>query len=110
MGVALASLTLSAPVLGAGGETVDRSTPASTLELSYDLYVGGISLGKVAMSARFQGSDYKAISTLETSGIVNAFWQSKIEAASNGLARPGRCPPGTVRFLLAEPEATSAVR
>jgi len=93
VGVALASLMLSAPVLGAGGETVDRSTPTSTLELSYDLYVGGISLGKVAMSARFQGSDYKAISTLETSGIVNAFWQSKIEAASNGLAHQGDVRP-----------------
>jgi Protein of unknown function (DUF3108) len=93
VGAALASLTLSPPVFGAGGETVDRSTPASTLELSYDLYVGGIALGKVAMSAHFQGTDYKAISTLETSGIVNAFWQSKIEAASNGLVRQGDIRP-----------------
>lgn len=91
--LALASLTLSPPVFGAGGETVDRTTPASTLELSYDLYVGGIALGKVAMSARFQGTDYKAISTLETSGIVNAFWQSKIEAASNGLVQEGDVRP-----------------
>ena len=93
VGVLLASLTLSPPVLGAGGETVDRSTPTSTLELSYELYVGGIALGKVAMSARFQGADYKAISTLETSGIVNAFWQSKIEAASNGLVHQGNVRP-----------------
>src|SRR5262245_36148429 len=93
VGVLLASLTLSPPVLGAGGETVDHSTPTSTLELSYDLYVGGIALGKVAMSAHFQGTDYKAISTLETSGIVNAFWQSKIEAASNGLVRQGDVRP-----------------
>lgn len=93
VGAALASLTLSPPSFGAGGETVDRTTPASTLELSYDLYVGGIALGKVAMSARFQGADYKAISTLETSGIVNAFWQSKIEAASNGLVRQGDVRP-----------------
>ncbi len=92
-GLILASLTLSPPVLGAGGETVDRSTPASTLELTYDLYVGGIPLGKVAMSSRFQGSDYKAISTLETAGIVNAFWQSKIEAASNGLVERGDVRP-----------------
>jgi hypothetical protein len=91
--VALASLALSPPVHGAGGETVDRTTPASTLELSYNLYVGGIALGKVAMSARFQGTDYKAISTLETSGIVSAFWQSKIEAASNGLVRQGDVRP-----------------
>ena len=89
----LASLTMSLPVFGAGGEATDHTTPASTLELSYDLYVGGIPLGKVAMSARFQGTDYKAISTLETQGIVNAFWQSKIEAASNGLVRRGDVRP-----------------
>ena len=45
------------------------------------------------MSARFQGSDYKAISTLETKGIVNAFWQAKIEASSNGLVSDGRVQP-----------------
>jgi len=93
VGLFLASLTLSPPVLGAGGESVDHTTPVSTLDLSYDLYVGGISLGKVAMSSRFQGTDYKAISTLETAGIVNAFWQSKIEAASNGLVDRGNVRP-----------------
>lgn len=93
LGLTLAALTLSPPVLGAGGEATDHTTPVSTLELSYDLYVGGISLGKVAMSARFQGTDYKAISTLETRGIVNAFWKSKIEAASNGLVDRGEVRP-----------------
>ncbi len=74
----------------AGRECV---TPASTLDLSYDLYVGGISLGKVAMSARFQGNDYKAISSLETKGIVNAFWKAKIETASSGLADRNKLQP-----------------
>jgi len=93
-GVALASLLLTTPVLGAGGETPgDGAAPASTLDLSYDLYVGGISLGKVGMSARFQGEDYKAISTVETKGIVNAFWQAKIEASSSGLVNDGRVQP-----------------
>jgi len=45
------------------------------------------------MSARFQGEDYKAISTVETKGIVNAFWQSKIEASSSGLLNNGRVQP-----------------
>jgi hypothetical protein len=89
----LAVLTLSPPVFGAGGEATDHATPASTLDLSYSLYVGGIPLGKVAMTARFQGNDYKAISTVETAGIVNAFWQSKIEAASNGLLERGAVRP-----------------
>jgi hypothetical protein len=82
-----------APVLGAGGEGSDDKTPASTLDLAYDLYAGGIPLGRVGMSAHFQGADYKAVSTVETRGIVNAFWQSKIEAASNGRLSSGRVQP-----------------
>ncbi len=93
MGLIIAGLGFSVPALGVGGEGPDDSAPASTLELGYDLYVGGISLGKVAMSARFQGDDYKAISTLETKGIVNAFWQAKIEASSNGSVGNGRVQP-----------------
>jgi len=90
----IAALSVAAPVFGAGGESPDDSTaPASTLDLSYDLYVGGIPLGKVTMSARYQGADYKAISTLETKGIVNAFWQAKIEASSSGLLNKDRVQP-----------------
>jgi hypothetical protein len=81
------------PAFGAGGEAADNNSPASTLDLSYDLYVGGIPLGKVSMSARFQGADYKAISSLETKGIVNAFWQAKIETASSGSATAKKLQP-----------------
>src|SRR5579872_4033569 len=94
LGACCAVLTLAQPAFGAGGESTDETAaPASTLDLSYDLYVGGISLGKVAMSARFQGSGYKAISSLETKGIVNAFWQAKIETASSGLTDRNRLKP-----------------
>jgi len=79
--------------MAAGGESADNSVPSTTLDLAYDLYAGGIALGKVGMSAHFQGNDYKANSTLETKGIVNAFWKSKIEAASNGRLIPGRVQP-----------------
>lgn len=92
--VLFAALTIAAPGFGAGGESPDDSRgPASTLDLTYDLYVSGIPLGKVAMSARFQGADYKAISTLETKGIVNAFWQAKIEASSSGSTTEGKIRP-----------------
>jgi hypothetical protein len=93
VGSVLAALTLSPPVFGAGGETTDHTTPVSTLDISYDLFVGGIPLGKAAMTARFQGADYKAVSTLETAGIVNAFWQSKIQASSNGFVERGSVRP-----------------
>ncbi len=94
IGLVIAGLAFSAPALGVGGETpADSAGPASTLDLGYDLFVGGISLGKVSLSARFQGGDYKAISTLETKGIVNAFWQAKVEASSNGLVGDGHVQP-----------------
>ena len=94
LGTCCVGFILAAPALGAGGEAPDDNpSPASTLDLSYDLYVGGIPLGKVAMSARFQGNDYKAISSLETKGIVNTFWQAKIEAASSGSADGSKLQP-----------------
>ncbi len=94
LGACCAGLLLAGPALGAGGENnPGDGVPASTLDLSYDLYVSGIPLGKVAMSSRFEGSDYKAISTLETKGIVNAFWQAKIETAVSGSAEPGKLQP-----------------
>src|SRR5579872_3497656 len=93
VGACCAGLTVAAPVFGAGGEDAPAVGPASTLDLNYELYVGGISLGKVAMSSRIQGNDYKAISSLETKGIVNVFWQAKIETSSSGSAARDRLNP-----------------
>lgn len=94
LGACCAGLLLAVPAFGAGGEdNAGDGSPASTLDLTYDLYVGGIPLGKVAMSSRFEGSDYKAISSLETKGIVNAFWQAKIETAVSGSAEPDKLQP-----------------
>ncbi len=98
---------LVSPAFDAGGEgTADASHPASTLDLTYDLYVGGISLGKVGMSARFEGADYKAISTLGAKGIVNAFWQARIEGpSSSGQVNGGRVQPevSMIRFRKTVP-------
>lgn len=92
--VLFAAFLFATPAISAGGEDVDRSgTPVSTLDLSYSLYVGGVPLGKVAISTRLQGQDYKAISTLETLGIVNTFWQSKIETSSSGTLVQGIVRP-----------------
>ena len=94
LGACCAGLLLAIPAFGAGGEdNAGDAARASTLDLSYDLYVGGIPLGRVAMSSRFEGNDYKAISTLETKGIVNAFWQAKIETAVSGSSEPGKLQP-----------------
>ena len=45
------------------------------------------------MSTRIQGEKYLASSTVETSGLINRFWESKIEAASNGDISEGQIKP-----------------
>jgi hypothetical protein len=67
---------------GAGAETV--TTPASRLEVAMTLYAGGITMGHMSLDASLRGTDYHAVSTLQTSGVINAFWQSEIQATSSG--------------------------
>jgi len=92
-GVLVAVVALSGPAYSAGGEDGGDNGPASTLEFTYHLYAGGIPFGKASMTARLQGEDYKASAPVETQGIINKFWQSKIETASNGTIGDTRLTP-----------------
>ena len=86
----LAVLCLSAspaltPALAAGGAGGDGQTlPASRLEVAMTLFAGGITMGHMDLDATQRGGEYHAVSTLQTSGVVNAFWQSEIQATSTG--------------------------
>jgi len=76
---------LASPALaagGAGGET--QTLPASRLEVAMTLYAGGITMGHMDLDATQRGGEYHAVSTMQTSGVVNAFWQSEIQATSTG--------------------------
>jgi hypothetical protein len=76
---------LCGAAMAAGGEGADApEAPASQLNLAMTLYAGGITLGKVDMAATFRGERYHVVSDLETSGVVNAFWQAQIQATSSG--------------------------
>jgi len=85
---------LASPALaagGAGGET--QTLPASRLEVAMTLYAGGITMGHMDLDATQRGGEYHAVSTLQTSGVVNAFWQSEIQATSTGkLGAKGFAP------------------
>jgi len=48
------------------------------------LYAGGITMGHMDLDATQRGGEYHAVSTMQTSGVVNAFWQSEIQATSTG--------------------------
>lgn len=74
------------PARAAGGEAIGQAEDGtSSLDITFSLYVGGISFGTVAVSTIIDGDQYRAFSTIETEGIINRFWQSKIETAANGL-------------------------
>jgi hypothetical protein len=90
----LGLLILGGPVHSAGGEDVlEGSGPTSTLDTTWNLYVGGVPMGTATLNARFSGPAYNATARLETLGIVNRFWQSKIETASHGRIGGERVQP-----------------
>jgi hypothetical protein len=73
------------PAMAAGGAGAEQpSGPGSQIQAALTLYAGGITLGKMDLDATVRGSDYHAVSNLQTSGIVNAFWQAQIQATSSG--------------------------
>ena len=67
---------------GAGGEA--PVLPSSRLEVAITLYAGGITMGHMDMDATQRGGAYHVVSNLQTSGVINAFWQSEIQATSSG--------------------------
>ena len=85
----LALLPLCGAAIAAGGSGGETPTqPGSTLQMAMTLYAGGVTLGKVDMNLTVRGSDYHVVSNLQTGGVVNAFWQSEIQANSNGTLAP----------------------
>ena len=84
----LALALASAPCLAA-----PDAAPASSVRIAYGLRIGFLPLGKMDLTQQMHPGDYKADSHLETSGLVNLFWKSKIEAHSNGALDHGRLAP-----------------
>jgi hypothetical protein len=83
LGLTLAAFGAGQTAYAAGGAGSEQG-PASTLAIAMTIYAGGITLGKVDMDAKFIGDKYHVVSNLETSGVVNAFWASQIQATSSG--------------------------
>ncbi len=82
----------SGPVMAAGGAG-GTATAGSRMQMAMTIFAGGIQLGKLDMDATITATDYHIVSNLETSGVVNAFWQAQIQATSSGkLAAKGLAP------------------
>ncbi len=86
-------MALGGPVFAAGGAGSDSMGPASQFQMTMTIYAGGITLGKMDIDATVRGGDYHAVSNLETSGVVNAFWQAEIQATSSGKVSPKNLNP-----------------
>ncbi|MDE2134135.1 MAG: DUF3108 domain-containing protein [Alphaproteobacteria bacterium] len=85
LGLALCVLPFAQASYAAGGAGAEQSgLPSSGLSMAMTIYAGGITIGKVDMDAKIVGDNYHVVSNLETSGMVNAFWQSQIQASSSG--------------------------
>ena len=85
LALTLLAVPLCGTALAAGGAGAEQNSgPTSSLAMAMNIYAGGITLGKVDMDAKFIGDKYHVVSNLETSGVVNAFWQSQIQATSSG--------------------------
>ena len=85
IGLALCALPFADGANAAGGAGAEQGQqPTSGLQMAMTIYAGGITIGKVDMDTKIVGDKYHVVSNLETSGVVNAFWQSVIQASSSG--------------------------
>ncbi len=81
----LPMLLIATPALAAGGAASDAPAQSGgQVQVALTLYAGGISFGKMDMDTTIRGADYRTVSNFQTSGLVNAFWQSEIQATSSG--------------------------
>lgn len=85
-------LFLTSPAMAAGGTGGDDAA-ASHFQMAMTIYAGGITLGKMDIDATVRDGKYHAVSNLETSGVVNAFWKSEIQASSSGSVSPKKFTP-----------------
>ncbi len=93
--IALPGLVWASPAPAAGGAASEApALPASRLEVDMTLYAGGITMGHMDLDATLRGAEYHSVSTLQTSGVVNAFWQSEIQATSSGKLGAKNFLPG----------------
>lgn len=67
--------------------------PTSTVQLVWQVYLGGFNLGNVGLKTSFTGNSYSAVSRLKTAGVVNSFYEAIIDASSTGVvANTGLLP------------------
>ena len=91
----LLSVIPALPTLAAGGAGSETpALPGSRLEVAMTLYAGGITMGRMDLDTTQRGGEYHTVSNLQTSGVINTFWQSEIQATSSGKVGAKNFLPG----------------
>ena len=67
--------------------------PASTVQLVWQVYLGGFNLGNIGIKSSFSGNSYSAVSRLKTAGVVNSFYEAVIDATSIGAVNGAGLQP-----------------
>lgn len=67
--------------------------PASTVQLVWQVYLGGFNLGNIGIKSSFSGNSYSAVSRLKTAGVVNSFYEAVIDATSIGAVNAAGLSP-----------------
>jgi hypothetical protein len=65
----------------------------STVQLVWQVYLGGFNLGNIGLKSSFSGNGYSAVSRLKTAGVVNSFYEAVIDANSVGVVAGGGLQP-----------------
>jgi hypothetical protein len=92
--IALLPLTASAEEASMVPATVPaQAGPTSTVQLVWQVYLGGFNLGNVGIKSSFTGNGYSAVSRLKTAGVVNSFYEAIIDANSVGTVAGSALTP-----------------
>ncbi len=94
--IALAALAMGATAYAGDAPKKVAAIPPGgegSLNASYTIAFWGIPFGASDLNIKVQKDAYQTSSTFKTTGVVSAFWQSDIQASSNGAIRPGNLEP-----------------
>src|SRR5262245_3141649 len=67
-----------------GAKVAQSQGATSTIQLVWQVYLGGFNLGNIGIKSSFNGTTYSAVSRLKTAGVVNSFYEAVIDATSTG--------------------------
>ncbi len=94
--IALAAVAMGATAYAGDAPKKVAAIPPGgegSLNASYTIAFWGIPFGASDLNIKVQKDAYQTSSTFKTTGVVSAFWQSDIQASSNGAIRPGNLEP-----------------